>query len=428
MALLPYILRLPIGKQAMHLTEVKAFLSKVLIRMTNDATVKEITELNVNEHYWGEVFACDMITSDEAQWHISCRTRQNPLPSNYVDFLDIKNTQQHRHLIIIYLDSEEDELSQLSAKYIPAKQWQSVTHIDWAQTHPLKTNKQPISKTKLDQPGKTLLEGGIRLRSEQKETPREEQSTPLISIVTIVLNGDEYLEQTIQSVIHQKGSDVEYVVVDGGSTDDSMKIINQYSDHIDYWISEPDKGLYDALNRGIKLCRGEFIGAIHSNDFYASNTMTDLKKAIQQHPDTSFFYGNLWYLDTNTSWLRGREITSTFQMVMFGDFFHPTNFISRQSYAENGTYDLSYHIAADYDLGIRFWKTGLHFQYIPKALAYFRLGGLSGNLYQNQWQRHHIRVASGERYPYSLFIMVLVLGNYYLKNLGKACLKVFSRE
>lgn len=408
----------------MHLPEVKEFLSEVLIRIGSDVAVEDVAQVHLEEGYWGDLYAYNMTTSDGCEWFISCRLRLRAVPAHYVDFLDIESAQYHRHLIIVYLDSEQDKFSSLDSRYIPSKQWESVTHIDWARKHPFEIKREE----KIEKVSEVILRDADQIQNEGGTRESETLITPLISIVTIVLNGDEYLEQTIQSVIHQKDSDLEYILVDGGSTDDSMRIINRYSAYIDYWISEPDNGLYDALNRGISLCRGKFVGAIHSNDFYSSSTIAELKKSIEQNPETSFFYGNLWYLDADRFWIRGREITSTFQMVMFGDFFHPTNFINRQAYEKKGTYDLSYHIAADYDLAVRFWKARLHFQYIPKAMAYFRLGGLSGNLYRNQWQRHQVRVANGEIYPYSLFVMMLVLGNYYLKAFGKKCLKAFFRE
>jgi glycosyltransferase involved in cell wall biosynthesis len=95
-----------------------------------------------------------------------------------------------------------------------------------------------------------------------------ERSEPLVSIITVVFNGERYLEETIKSVINQTYKNIEYIIIDGGSTDNTLNIIKKYEDKIDYWISEKDKGIYDAINKGIKLSRGELIGIINADDYY----------------------------------------------------------------------------------------------------------------------------------------------------------------
>ena len=123
-----------------------------------------------------------------------------------------------------------------------------------------------------------LGEGGLRTKGFYKSsTPSE----PLVSVITIVLNGEEYIEKTIQSVIRQTYKNIEYIVVDGGSTDATLDIIHQYENTIDYWVSENDKGIYDAMNRGIDLSTGWLINFINAGDlFYNNSTIATVSREI----------------------------------------------------------------------------------------------------------------------------------------------------
>ena len=104
-------------------------------------------------------------------------------------------------------------------------------------------------------------------------TSTNSYSSPLVSIITVVFNGERFIEKTINSVISQTYKNIEYIIIDGGSTDKTLDIIRQYEDRIDYWISEPDNGIYNAMNKGIKLSRGKLIGLINSDDWYMENAV-----------------------------------------------------------------------------------------------------------------------------------------------------------
>ena len=113
-----------------------------------------------------------------------------------------------------------------------------------------------------------------------------------MSIITAVYNGDKYLEKTIKSVLSQKKI-FEYIVIDGASTDKSLQIIKKYSKSIDYWVSEKDKGLYDAFNKGMKLSQGKYIGIINSDDIYTKNAFNIIFKYIKKYPEKDFIFGSV---------------------------------------------------------------------------------------------------------------------------------------
>ena len=111
-------------------------------------------------------------------------------------------------------------------------------------------------------------EGGLRLSNNLKQ---KEENKPLISIITVVKNNEKYLEQTIKSVLSQEYKNFEYIIIDGGSTDNTISIIKKFSNEIDYWLSENDHGIYDAFNKGMQLAKGDFIGMVNSDDTLERN-------------------------------------------------------------------------------------------------------------------------------------------------------------
>ena len=117
-------------------------------------------------------------------------------------------------------------------------------------------------------------EGGLRIKNKKYKNP-------LFSIITVVYNGEKYLEKTIESVIKQKFKNFEYIVIDGGSTDNSVKIIEKFEKKIDYWVSEKDRGIYDAFNKGMRVSKGKFIGFINSDDIYKKNALKIISNYIE---------------------------------------------------------------------------------------------------------------------------------------------------
>ena len=225
-------------------------------------------------------------------------------------------------------------------------------------------------------------EGGLRTKGYFKKSDENE---PLISIVTVVYNGEKHLEQTIQSVINQNYDNVEYIIIDGGSTDGTIEIVKKYEDQIDYWVSEKDQGIYDAMNKGLRLVSGNLVGYINADDYYMSDILSDIAEVYQQeHKDV--IYGDVCYIDEN----RQENIPAHNLGIKYGLspyslkwiwvkmlFAHPASFISLRTYKKYGDYDRRFKIAADYDLFLRLVQKRVTFYYYKKIFSGFREGGIS---------------------------------------------------
>lgn len=196
----------------------------------------------------------------------------------------------------------------------------------------------------------------------------------LVSIITVVFNGKQHLEQTIKSVLCQTYKNIEYIVIDGGSTDGTLDIIKKYNDKIAYWISEPDKGIYDAMNKGLKHANGELIGMVNSDDWYEPDAIETIVDAYRKYPKGGVYYGLLKVWD-------GDDVLSisgnTHHLLDTKMLAHPTCFIKKGVYKEFGYFDSKYRIAGDYELMLRLRKNQVTFCFIEKIITNFRLGGVS---------------------------------------------------
>ncbi len=204
---------------------------------------------------------------------------------------------------------------------------------------------------------------------------------PLISIITVVYNGAKILEQTIQSVINQNYENIEYIIIDGGSTDGTLDIIKKYEEQIDLWISEPDRGLYDAMNKGIKRAQGELIGMINSDDWYEPHAVELIVESYKQNPAKKIFHGDRNdILDDGTKRLR-RFHPSKFKFKYYGmTYNHPSMFFHRDIYKES-FYNINLRALSDYEFVLaQFLKNKNSFLYIPEAYVNYRLDGISAQM------------------------------------------------
>jgi glycosyltransferase involved in cell wall biosynthesis len=197
-------------------------------------------------------------------------------------------------------------------------------------------------------------------------------TSPVISIITIVYNGEKHLEQTIQSVLDQNYNHIQYIIIDGGSTDQSVKIIRKYEEKIHYWISEKDKGISDAFNKGIAKATGEIVGIINADDWYESGA---LERVASEMGEADICFGDiqLWknenkeFIQKANLKLLNREMTIN----------HPTVFVKRSIYETHGGFDLDYRCAMDYELMLRLKIAKCRFKYLPYTIANMRWGGFS---------------------------------------------------
>jgi len=205
-----------------------------------------------------------------------------------------------------------------------------------------------------------------------------------VTLITASYNNAATLEQTIQSVLSQSYATIEYIIVDGASTDGTSTILEKFKSQISIIVSEPDKGIYDALNKGIKLAKGDVIGFLHADDlFYDNKVIGRIAEAFElNHCDA--VYGNLQYVSKeNTNKVIRNWISKPFHLKMLKRGWmppHPTLYLRKEVYNNYGIFDINYHIAADYDFMLRILSKGIKAVYIPKYFVKMRVGGKSNTL------------------------------------------------
>lgn len=217
------------------------------------------------------------------------------------------------------------------------------------------------------------MEGGLRTRGVIKSSTPDQ---PLLSIITVVYNGAGHFERAFESVLNQKYSNIEYIVVDGGSSDGTIDMLRSHENAIDYWVSEPDKGIYDAMNKGIKLSKGELIGFLNADDYYE---LEAIKEVIKVYFETGFkeiFFGNSIVIqgDLGISYM---SIGNASLWRGLG-FKHQAMFVHRHVHEQFGLYNTAYRIAADYDFVMNVVSQGVRLVYIDKCLVNYSNMGISG--------------------------------------------------
>lgn len=210
-----------------------------------------------------------------------------------------------------------------------------------------------------------------------------------ITIITVVFNGADTIKDTIESVLNQTYENIEYIIIDGKSSDGTMDIVNKYKDKVSKIISEPDEGLYAAINKGINISSGDIIGLLHSDDFYTDNTVLEIvaKQFDQSKADTVF---------ADLVYVRGDNLAKVIRYYSAKNFEpkklkyglmppHPTFFVKKSIYETYGLYEMNYQIAADYEMFIRLlYKNNVSYSYIHKAIIKMRVGGLSSGGIRNK--------------------------------------------
>ncbi|MFC5282903.1 glycosyltransferase family 2 protein [Pedobacter alpinus] len=211
-----------------------------------------------------------------------------------------------------------------------------------------------------------------------------------ISIITATYNSETHLQEALNSYKSQTLQNKELIVIDGLSKDKTLEILKQNHQIINKSVSEADKGIYDALNKGINLAGGDIIGILHSDDFFAYSTLlADVTDLFEKDPNLQAVYGDLQYVDRDDpnkiirNWVSGKFDRNNFAKGWMPP--HPTLFIKKECFQKFGVYDLTYKSAADYDLILRFlFKHKITTSYLPKVLVKMRVGGLSNKSIKNR--------------------------------------------
>jgi len=240
-----------------------------------------------------------------------------------------------------------------------------------------------------------------------------------VSIITVVYNGAEHIRDCIDSVISQTYSNIEYIVVDGNSTDGTVTIIQSYGTKVACFVSEPDKGLYDAMNKGIRLATGEVIGLLNADDFYRHNgVIANMVKLIEQ-TGSEAAYGDMVYVERDNVekprryWRSGWYKDNAF---MWGWMPGHLSFFARRSlYERYGLFRLDMKSAADYELMLRFiHKNKVRLAYMNEVTIVMRVGGISNSSVKNR-----IRANSEDRLAWQLNGMRPYFFTLWLKPLRK---------
>ncbi len=201
-----------------------------------------------------------------------------------------------------------------------------------------------------------------------------------ISIITITYNSAKTIQRALESVQSQTYQDIEHVIVDGASKDGTRELIEAYAKkHTNVrWISEPDKGIYNALNKGIHLATGDVIGFVHSDDIlYAPDSISHIAEAFAQQ-DIQVVYGDLQYVREGKVTRRWRSNDFNPASLKYGWMCpHPTMYVRREVYQQVGDYDEWFSISADYDMILRIFKSGFKSKYLPEVLVSMEVGGAS---------------------------------------------------
>lgn len=225
-------------------------------------------------------------------------------------------------------------------------------------------------------------EGGLRTKGYFKKSytsssllgEAKQSNKPLISIITVVFNGEKFLEETIQSVINQTYDNVEYIIIDGGSSDGTVDIIKKYEDKIDYWVSEKDKGIYDAMNKGIDAASGEWINFMNGGDGFHADDVLNKIFSQNELKNIDVVYGNHNVIYPHKT--RIAKAGKIEDIWKGSQFCHQSAFVSADAHKAN-KFNLSNRIGADFEFFYTLHKKKMSFKHIDIIVANYSAGGVS---------------------------------------------------
>ncbi|HSD07321.1 glycosyltransferase family 2 protein [Flavobacterium sp.] len=246
---------------------------------------------------------------------------------------------------------------------------------------------------------------------------------PLISIITVSYNVVNTIEQTILSVVNQDFEDYEYIIIDGGSTDGTVEIIKKYQDKITYWLSEPDKGIYDAMNKGVRLAKGEWVNFMNAGDeFFIRNF--NLFFDQMNHDKYDIIYGDVYIKKLDEFILN--KARPLIELNYSLNFCHQSSFVRTRLLRENA-FSLQYKICSDYDFFLKRFISGCSFYYEEYPVSVFEYGGVSSGI-SNRYLREklsiilnsHIAIKDKIWFSFKFFKMLIPFNKKSVMNLLKS--------
>ncbi len=225
-----------------------------------------------------------------------------------------------------------------------------------------------------------------------------------ISVITVTFNSESVIQDCLSSVMMQKYKNIEHIIIDGKSNDGTLSILESQRNHFAALISEPDKGIYDAMNKGIKIATGDIIGFLNSDDFYVDkNVLSKVANIFTDNPSIEACYSDLIYVDQLTASKTVRYIKSSkFKSGLFLKGWcppHPTFFVRRSNFERYGNFNLDYKIASDVDLMIRFLEVKkIQCLYVPEIWVKMRMGGTTNKNLKNIFLQNYEIILSLKKY------------------------------
>jgi len=258
-----------------------------------------------------------------------------------------------------------------------------------------------------------MTEGGSRLQFDIKKSRTH---NPLVTVITVVFNGEQLIEETILSVLNQSYEDVEYIVIDGGSNDGTLKILSKYNDKIYYWLSEPDRGIYDAMNKGIALARGEWINFMNCGDRFVSADV--LNFFLEKNYEADIIFGDaIVQYPSFEATFKKVPLASMWQRI---PFCHQASF-TKATLLKQWNFNLQYKLSSDFDFIYRAYLNHKKFLYINKVICLFdfKTGATIKNALKSIYERRDAVLSQNFSVTKWFYFNFLILYFYLITNLKK---------
>lgn len=236
-----------------------------------------------------------------------------------------------------------------------------------------------------------------------------------ISIITVTYNSAKFINDCLKSVKKQNYNNIEHIIIDGNSTDSTLPLLLSKRDQIKKLISEPDRGVYDAMNKGIKVATGDIIGFLNSDDLYTNNkVISKVASVFRDNPSIDACYADLVYTQQmDTSKIIRYWKSNKFNAGYFSKGWrppHPTFFVRNSVYKQFGKFDIDYDISADYELMMRFLEIHkINTYYIPELWVKMRIGGISSRSFKNiiKQNQEDLKALKKHSLPHNIFFFII---------------------